>query len=131
MEKINREWSIETGLIERIYSHPRGVTETLIEKGLEAAVLRHQGRVSPEEADRAIAMMLDHHKVLEGLFAFVKRELPLTEHYIRSLHAEHTAHQRETDACRSARTPCACPVDPRYNGLKTAVQPSLVMRTCG
>jgi hypothetical protein len=33
IKKLQREWAIETGIIERLYSWDRGVTEVLIEQG--------------------------------------------------------------------------------------------------
>ena len=35
LEHLHREWAIETGLIERVYQHDRGVTQTLIEQGVD------------------------------------------------------------------------------------------------
>ena len=34
IKKLQREWAIETGIIERLYSWDRGVTEVLIEQGI-------------------------------------------------------------------------------------------------
>ena len=33
LKKLQREWAIETGIIERLYGWDRGVTEVLIEQG--------------------------------------------------------------------------------------------------
>ena len=33
VEKLNREWAVETGLIERLYSLDRGITQLLIDRG--------------------------------------------------------------------------------------------------
>ncbi|HLF84388.1 MAG TPA: hypothetical protein VI837_09460 [Blastocatellia bacterium] len=38
-ERLRREWAIETGIIENLYSIDRGVTRTLIEKGIEASLM--------------------------------------------------------------------------------------------
>ncbi len=39
-EKLSREWAIETGAIENLYEIERGVTQTLIEHGFQAELLR-------------------------------------------------------------------------------------------
>ena len=36
LERVERRWAIETGIIEGLYSIDRGVTQTLIEHGLSA-----------------------------------------------------------------------------------------------
>ena len=47
-EKLRREWAIETGLIERVYEFDRGVTEILIEHGIDAALIPHGAGPTPE-----------------------------------------------------------------------------------
>lgn len=37
-ERLRREWAIETGLIERLYTLDRGVTQLLLERGIETLV---------------------------------------------------------------------------------------------
>jgi hypothetical protein len=43
IKKLKREWAIETGIIERLYSWDRGVTEILIEQGIESSIIAHRG----------------------------------------------------------------------------------------
>jgi hypothetical protein len=38
-ERLIREGAIETGIIENLYSIDRGVTQTLIERGIEASLI--------------------------------------------------------------------------------------------
>jgi hypothetical protein len=40
-QRLHREWAIETGIIEDVYTLDRGVTRTLIEKGIDAALIPH------------------------------------------------------------------------------------------
>ena len=95
-ERLHREWAIETGLIERIYALDRGVTETLIERGIAADVIaRSSGVQRPERVARIIQSQRD---ALEGLFAFVQGERPLSTSYIKELHAAITRHQETTEA---------------------------------
>ena len=37
-DRLQREWAIETGVIERVYSLGRGTTELLIERGIEQEI---------------------------------------------------------------------------------------------
>lgn len=48
-EKLNREWAIETGLIENLYDIDRGVTQMLIEHGFKADLLSHGSTNKPKE----------------------------------------------------------------------------------
>jgi hypothetical protein len=40
-KRLRREWAIETGIIEDVYTLDRGVTRILIEKGIDAALIPH------------------------------------------------------------------------------------------
>ena len=91
--RLRREWAIETGIIERLYTWDRGVTKVLLEQGIEASLIAHQSGLHREEAERVTAIILDQESIIEGLFDFVKGQIPLTEHYIRSMHAQFTQHQ--------------------------------------
>ncbi len=98
LKRLQREWAIETGIIERLYSWDRGVTEVLIEQGIDAVLIAHRGGVRREEADLVKLVIEDQLAVVEGLFSFVKREQPLSEYFVRSLQAQFTEHQESTEA---------------------------------
>lgn len=98
IKKLQREWAIETGIIERLYTWDRGVTEVLIEQGIESSIISHGSGISQPEADHIQALINDHMGIVEGLFSYVKGEEPLTEHFIRGLQAQFTAHQDYTEA---------------------------------
>jgi len=98
IKKLQREWAIETGIIERLYSWDRGVTEVLIEQGIESSIIAHRGGVSQRDAAHIQSLINDHLGIVEGLFGYIKGEEPLTEHFIRGLQAEFTAHQEYTEA---------------------------------
>ncbi|MGI9337945.1 MAG: Fic family protein [Gammaproteobacteria bacterium] len=84
-EKLRREWSVETGLIERIYTLDRGITEMLIERGIDAALIPHRpGRQLPE---KTAAIIRDHKNVVDSLFDFVGGNRTITTSYIKELHA--------------------------------------------
>jgi Fic family protein len=98
-EKLNREWAIETGLLERVYTLDRGVTQILIERGIDAALIpRHQNGQDPE---RVAAILRDHEAVVEGLFLFVKGARSLSTSYVKELHAQLTRNQRTMTAIDS------------------------------
>lgn len=94
-EKLCREWAIETGLIERLYTLDRGVTQMLIEHGIDAALIPHSGG---QDATHVADMIGDQKNVVEGLFSFVKDERTLSTSYIKELHVELTQHQEKTTA---------------------------------
>jgi Fic family protein len=92
--RLNREWSIETGQIEGVYDLDRGITQTLIERGIDADLIgNHPGQKPPEII---AAIIQDHADVLEGLFQFVKGDRPVSKSYIHELHAALLRHQDTT-----------------------------------
>jgi fido (protein-threonine AMPylation protein) len=93
---LSREWAIETGQIEGVYDLDRGITRTLIERGIEADLIGHQPGQKPPELIAAI--LRDHQEALEGLFQFVKGERPLSKSYIHELHSALLRHQDTTIA---------------------------------
>ncbi len=84
-ERLTREWAIETGIIENVYTLDRGITQTLIERGIDSGYIAHDStNRDPELVARIIQA---HAEVLDGLFAFVKGERELSTGYIKELHA--------------------------------------------
>ena len=64
-ERLKREWAIETGLIERLYTLDRGITHLLIERGINAALIPHESGANP---DAIVAMISDHKAAVDGVF---------------------------------------------------------------
>lgn len=93
-EKLRREWAIETGLIERVYDFDRGVTEILIEHGIDAALIPHGAGATPETI---ASMIRDHEAAIDYVFAFVKDERPLSTSYVKELHALLTPNQETAE----------------------------------
>jgi hypothetical protein len=93
-KRLEREWSIETGQIEGVYNLDRGLTETLIERGIDSDLIPNQPGQKPPEIIAAIIQ--DHADVLEGLFEFVKGDRPISKSYIHELHAALLRHQDTT-----------------------------------
>jgi Fic family protein len=98
IKKLRREWAIETGIIERLYQWDRGVTEVLIEQGIDASLIAHRGGLRREDAEYVRNLILDQQSIIEGLFDFVKGGQQLSEFFIRSMHQQLTAHQETTEA---------------------------------
>lgn len=96
--KMHLEWSIETGIIERLYTWDRGLTETLIDKGLNSELISREGNYNRQKTKNIIGIIKDQQEIIEGLFPFVKDKKKLTEHYIRELHQKITQNQDYTDA---------------------------------
>jgi len=94
--RLNREWAIETGLIEGLYSIDRGTTRLLIEKGIDAALMPHGTTDKP--AEQVVQILRDQHDVVEGLFDFVKQKRDLSTSYIKEMHAAFTRNQDTTTA---------------------------------
>jgi Fic family protein len=95
-ERLKREWAIETGLIERVYTLTRGITEVLIERGLREELIPS----SATDLDPGLVfdMLQDHEAAVDGLFDFVERERRLSTSYVRELHSVLLAHQDTASA---------------------------------
>lgn len=98
IKKMQREWAIETGIIERLYTWDRGVTEALIEQGIESTIISHKGGIPHGEAEHIQLVINDHLGIVDGLFDYIKGDEPLSEYFIRGLQAQFTAHQDYTEA---------------------------------
>ena len=89
--QLAREWAIETGIIEGVYTLDRGITQTLIRRGIESAYIPHDA--TDRDTELVARIIQAHADALEGLFAFVKSERELTTGYIKELHAALLRHQ--------------------------------------
>lgn len=95
-EELAREWAIETGIIEGVYTLDRGITQTLIERGIDSSYISHD---STNRDPELVARMIRAHKeALEGLFAFVAGGRELSASYIKELHAALLQYQETTEA---------------------------------
>lgn len=95
LERLKREWAIETGKIENLYTLTRGITETLIKRGLDVSLIRHNStNKSPEIVH---AFVTDQHTVVNGLFDFVGQTRKLSNSYICEMHQIFTENQDYID----------------------------------
>lgn len=91
LEKLRRQWAIETGVLERLYTLNVGTTRTLIEHGLDSALIGHED--TDKSPEYVFALIQDQHSVIEGLYQVVASERALTKSYIRELHQALTGRQ--------------------------------------
>jgi Fic family protein len=94
-ERLVRSWAIETGVLERVYSIDRGVTEILVAEGLKQGLLDGATDRDPAEV---IAILRDHQEAIEGVFDFVAGRRDLSTSYIKEVHALLTRNQRTVTA---------------------------------
>lgn len=94
--ELRRQWAIETGIIEGLYTIDRGVTRLLIEKGIEGSLIPHGATNKPVE--KILPIIKDQESVIEGLFDFVGQSRPMSTSYIKELHQALTAHQDTVEA---------------------------------
>ncbi len=98
-DQLKRQWAVETGIIERVYTLDRGVTQLLIEKGIDASLI--PSSATDKTPELVAAMIRDHEEAVEVVFAAVKGERHLTIGFIKELHSVLTRHQEVTTAVNS------------------------------
>lgn len=96
MERLRRRFAIETGIIERLYNIDRGVTQLLIERGIDESLIQHGTTDRP--AHDVIALVRDQAEAIQSVFDYVGQRRSLTSFYIRQLHEILTRHQETTEA---------------------------------
>lgn len=95
-ERMARWWSIETGIIERLYEVSEGITLQLVEHGFETSLIPHGESNLP--AEELVAILRDHRESLDAVMDVVGGARALTTGWIKELHALLTRHQPTTDA---------------------------------
>ena len=95
-QRLLRRQAVETGLIERLYTFDQGITQLLVERGLDASLIPHDA--SDKGARHVIELIRDQHSAVEGLFTFVKNDRQLSTSYIKELHQTLTFNQSSTEA---------------------------------
>jgi Fic family protein len=94
-ERLSRQWAIETGIIERVYTLDRGITQLLIEKGIEASLIPHGASDKP--ANLVVSIIRDQREVIDGLFDFVAQRRELSTSYIKQMHQVFMRNQKTTE----------------------------------
>jgi hypothetical protein len=97
--RLRRQWAIETGVLERLYSISTSATKTLIEKGFDASLLSHDD--TDKQPWEVLALIKDQHAAIESLYQFVGGERPMGTSYLKELHRLLTQHQESYEAIDS------------------------------
>lgn len=96
LERVYRRWSIETGIIEGIYDINRGLTQTLVEKGLNANLIDRGS--TDKNPDELIQVLTDHRDTADFVTTSIKRGQTLSNFYVRQLHSILLRNQEFYDA---------------------------------
>lgn len=96
LERLKRQWAVETGIIEGLYDLDRGITLTLVERGIQASLIP-QGTLN-RPVNEVVPLLLDQKAVIDGLFDFVAGRRDLSCSYIKEIHAALTQHQQTVQA---------------------------------
>jgi Fic family protein len=99
-ERMVRWWSIETGVIERVFDISLVVTQVLVEQGFAASLIPHGASDRP--ADEVIQILEDHEASIDMVMDVVGGARKLTVGWIKELHALICAHQETADAVTQA-----------------------------
>jgi Fic family protein len=93
-ERLAREWAIETGILEKLYTLDEGVSRLLVERGFLSSLIAHGA--TDKDPDYVIALIRDQYDAVEWLFDFVDDERQLSTAFIKELHQLLTRHQVTT-----------------------------------
>lgn len=96
LERLGRRWAIETGIIEGLYTLDRGVTETLIERGLVADYIERSS--TNQEPQDLAAVLQDHQESIAFVYRYIREGNPLTVSFLRQLHQVLTRNQDTYEA---------------------------------
>lgn len=91
IERLKREWAIETGVIERAYTLDQGTAQQLIEQGIDASLIAVDASDQPPELVAAIIQ--DHNEAIEWLFDAAREQRPLSTAFVKELHTLMTRQQ--------------------------------------
>ena len=90
LERLDRSWAIETGIIEGLYTLDRGVTETLVQRGFNSELIdRSATNKDPVEL---VSVLEDHRQAAKGVYGYIREGNPITKSFIRQLHVILTEH---------------------------------------
>lgn len=99
-ERLARQWSIETGVLERLYDLSRGLTVMLVERGFHSSLIAHGDATM--DGDRLVEILHDHREGLAMVMDLIGGTRGLTVGWIKELHALLTRHQTTADGVTQA-----------------------------
>lgn len=94
-ERLARQWSIETGIIERIYDLDQGTTEVLVQLGFVAELVERSS--TNRDPAELVEILRDHKAAIDLVQDCVANSRPLTVGLINDLHSILTRHQEVVD----------------------------------
>ena len=90
LDRLDRSWAIETGIIEGLYTLDRGVTETLVQRGFNSELIDRSA--TNKDPIELVSVLEDHRQAAEGVYGYIREGNPLTKSFIRQLHVILTEH---------------------------------------
>ncbi len=90
-ERLTRSWAIETGIIEGLYTLDRGMTETLVMRGISTDLIDRSD--TNKEPGELVRILTDHQDAVTGVYAYIREGRPITRITIQQMHAILTRHQ--------------------------------------
>ena len=91
LERLTRSWAIETGIIEGLYTLDRGMTETLVTRGISADLIERSA--TNKEPLELVSILCDHQDAAYGVYAEIRDRKPISRSAIRQIHATLTQNQ--------------------------------------
>ena len=91
LERLGRSWAIETGIIEGLYTLDRGVTETLIARGIAADYIEPSS--TNREPQDLVRVLNDHQESIDFVYQYIRAGHPLTRSFMTQLHQVITKNQ--------------------------------------
>ena len=95
-DRLTRRWSIETGIIEGVYDLDKGVTETLVAKGIASGHIE-RGSTNKEPSE-LVEILRDHQSSIEFVNGWIEEGRPLTKWFIKALHSQILRNQDTSQA---------------------------------
>ena len=90
-ERLTRSWAIETGIIEGLYTLDRGMTETLVTRGISADLIERSA--TDKDPHELANILTDHQDTVDGVYAEIRAGRPISRSAIRQIHQTLTGNQ--------------------------------------
>ena len=107
-ERLKREWAIETGIIERLYTLDQGTTRLLIEHGIDASLISHDASDQPSQL--VADLVRDQAEAVDWLFDLVAQQRPLSTSFVKELHELMTRKQKYATGIDPLGRKCEVPL---------------------
>ena len=91
LERLQRSWAIETGIIEGLYELDRGVTQTLVEHGILANLIERSS--TDKDPQQLVRILRDHQQTAEFVYESIRRSATFSRQFVRELHLILTQNQ--------------------------------------